>query len=367
MVVALGALKRRAEPDRSGGVHAIDHLIEAAFLRFGARLDVGRGAAVEAGGDAGRLAGVGQEISRDLGNRKRVERHVGIQRGDHPVTIGPQRSQIVALVAVGIGIAGQIEPHAGPADAKLLAGKQPVDQPLVGIRRGVAEEGRHSLGTRRKPSEVEGEAADQRFRRGGWRKYQPLLGMPRSHPAINHRVAGLHPGGSVDVRRLVSHGGDIGPVRCVGRRGPVGSGGDPCLQEGDLRFCDAVAHRGHRLVVFACKANATEQLALGTTASHESRPGVTTGDGGRTAVEPQPRLLPLRSVALDAVPPEHGNRLGCCSLRILPSGSADDRTCREAEDENLRNEPHGTACHTSVSLTAADLLLRSTPCRSAHT
>ena len=69
-------------------------------------------------------------------------------RGDHPL--------------VDVGVAQDVEPVPAVADAVLLAGEQPVDHLLVGVRRLVAEE-RVLLGERRREADqVEGDAAEQR-------------------------------------------------------------------------------------------------------------------------------------------------------------------------------------------------------------
>jgi len=119
VVVALAAFHGRAEPDGAGRIHAVEHLVDAGLFRLAAGLDVRGRRAVEAGGDAGRLIRLGEQIAGDLLEREPVERHVGVQGPNDPIAIGPDFAEVVALETVRIGIAGQVEPGASPALAEL--------------------------------------------------------------------------------------------------------------------------------------------------------------------------------------------------------------------------------------------------------
>ena len=68
---------------------------------------------------------------------------------------------LVLLEAVGVGIAGGVEPVPSPALAVVRAGQEPVDQLLVGVGASVGEEGVDLLGRRREADEVEAQAADE--------------------------------------------------------------------------------------------------------------------------------------------------------------------------------------------------------------
>ena len=105
---------------------------------------------------------LGQQVAGELLDGELVERHVGVERLDHPVAVRPDRPRAVLLVAVGVGVAGQVEPAPGPALAVVRRGEQPVDQLLVGVRRRVVDErvdlrrasaaGRSGRGRRRRTS-----------------------------------------------------------------------------------------------------------------------------------------------------------------------------------------------------------------------
>ena len=124
MIVALGAFQRRAEPDGTGGVDAVDDLIDAAFFGLGTGFNIGRRAAVEAGGDDLSRGGIRQEVAGDLLQRELIEGHVRVQGVDHPVAVGPDLAEVIALKAVGVRVACEVQPRARPAHAELLGCQQ---------------------------------------------------------------------------------------------------------------------------------------------------------------------------------------------------------------------------------------------------
>src|SRR5262249_41175169 len=58
-------------------------------------------------------------------------------------------------------VPGEVEPVPAPSLAVVRAGQEPVDQPLVGVRRAVGEEGLDLFGRRRQAGHVERHPADQ--------------------------------------------------------------------------------------------------------------------------------------------------------------------------------------------------------------
>ena len=163
MVVALRALKRRAQPDRPSRIHPVKDLVDPTLLWIGACLNIGRSTAMKPGGNSGRLIGLRQEISRQLLDGELVERQIGIQGSDHPVAIGPEAAEVIPLITMRVSVAGQIEPHAGPTNPELVATEQPVDQPLVSIGIWLGKECCPLLQTRRQPCQVKGNPPQQLF------------------------------------------------------------------------------------------------------------------------------------------------------------------------------------------------------------
>ena len=115
MVVALGTGHGEAKPGGARRVDPVEEVVEPLFLGDRAPLAVQEMVAVEAAGDllieSGLLSGRRrQEISRQLLAGKTIERHVGIEGLHHPVTPDPLPGVAVLLEAIGVGVAGGIEP-----------------------------------------------------------------------------------------------------------------------------------------------------------------------------------------------------------------------------------------------------------------
>ena len=131
--------------------------------------------AVEAGGDLLVERRVRQQVAGELLDRELVERHVAVEGVDHPVAPAPHRPVAVALVAVGVGVAGARRASGRHALAVARRGEQAIDHLLVGVRRLVREEGIDLRGRRRQAGQVERDAADQRRPVGLGRRRQPFL------------------------------------------------------------------------------------------------------------------------------------------------------------------------------------------------
>ena len=78
--------------------------------------------------------GPGQQVAGQLPGDELVVRQIGVEGLDDPVAPGPHGAIDVGLVAVGVGVAGQVEPVDGHALAEPGRGQQAVDQALVGVR-----------------------------------------------------------------------------------------------------------------------------------------------------------------------------------------------------------------------------------------
>ena len=75
--------------------------------------------------------GARQEVAGDLVDHEAVERLVAVEGGDDPVAPGPHGPGEVVLKAVGVGVAGAVEPvHRHPL-AVVRRGEQAVDQCFV--------------------------------------------------------------------------------------------------------------------------------------------------------------------------------------------------------------------------------------------
>ncbi len=128
MVVAAGTTHRQAEEDRPD---AAGHLVEKFVADF-ERIDisghlVNRTTTVEPGRDEQmrRVApAAGQQIARQLLGEEAIVWLVGIESANDPVAVAPGLGPLgVAFIAVGLGVAGHVEPVLCPALAVVRRGK----------------------------------------------------------------------------------------------------------------------------------------------------------------------------------------------------------------------------------------------------
>ena len=113
VVVAAGAPQGQAHPDGAGGRHPVDAVLGEELVDHDAALAVQAVVAVERGGDALVEGGAGQHVARKLLDGELVERHVVVVGVDDPVAPAPHRPLAVGLIAVGVGVAGGVEPLDG--------------------------------------------------------------------------------------------------------------------------------------------------------------------------------------------------------------------------------------------------------------
>ena len=185
VIVAVGAGEGEAEEGRSGRVDEVGHEFVARsffLLKNGGGAVVGAGAE-EAGGDElvglrGRARRAGKEfVAGELFADELVVGLVLVEGADDVVAVTPHLgAELVALVAVGVGVAHDVEPVPRPPLAVARVGEERVHKLLVGARRAVVDEGEHFLGRWRQADEIEAEAADQRAAVGLGREGELLLG-----------------------------------------------------------------------------------------------------------------------------------------------------------------------------------------------
>ena len=113
------------------------------------------------------LAG-GELVGRELELEEAVVGQVAVEGGDDPVAVGVGVGVAALLledVALGVGVACDVEPVASPAFAEGRRGQQPIDEFLDRLRVAVLRE-RFDLGSRRRePPEREVEPAGEDFAR----------------------------------------------------------------------------------------------------------------------------------------------------------------------------------------------------------
>ena len=146
---------------------------------------------MEAGGDQLIDGRVRQQVAGDLLDRELVERHVAIQRIDHPVAILPHLARRVDGVAVGIGVARHIEPVAAPALAVVRRSEQSVDHALIGVGPRVGKEVANLARRRDEAGQIEADPAQQRLLGRLGRRLQMLFLQTRQDEGVD-RIP--HPG-----------------------------------------------------------------------------------------------------------------------------------------------------------------------------
>ena len=244
VIVALGASGGESEPGGGDGVDAIDGAVEAVFGARDAGFAVVERHAVEAGGDALFEGRVGEQVAGDLFDGELIEGQVSVQGVDHPMAIAPgPGTRQVLLEAVGIGIAGQVEPGARPAFAIVGRGEELVD-PLFVV--GVALVLGDLVAGGRQSAKIERKAAEENERIGFGRGRDLLLGEARADIVVNRMGGGA--GGGLG-------GGDglEGPVGCRFLRRQINSrpgrkvdaGVDPLFKGRDFSAAEARSGRRH--------------------------------------------------------------------------------------------------------------------------
>ena len=131
VVVAARALDGEAQNSASdGGDHVVQILVAEFGIVFFAEAHLGV-IAQEAGGDQAVVGHLRQFVSRQLFAEESVVRLVLIERADDVIAIAPGVGAVeIMFEAVGVGIAGNVEPVTSPALAVLGRTEQAVDQPL---------------------------------------------------------------------------------------------------------------------------------------------------------------------------------------------------------------------------------------------
>jgi len=100
-----------------------------------------------------------EQVAGELFDDELVKGEVAIEGVDDPLAIFPDGPGFVPGAAVGVGVAGLIEPVAGPAFAELGRGEEAVDDGFVGL--GFDGVGREAGEIERDAAEL-GEAAGRR-------------------------------------------------------------------------------------------------------------------------------------------------------------------------------------------------------------
>ncbi len=145
---------------------------------------------IAASADLSRLRGPGlaKLIGGELLADELIVGQVVVEGRDHVVAIGVGIRIAAVLgedVALGVGVAGHVEPVPAPALAVGGRGQQAIDHLGVGVGRGVVFERFDLVGRGRQAGQVECRAAQQRAPIGPRRGTQFVVFQPRENEAID--------------------------------------------------------------------------------------------------------------------------------------------------------------------------------------
>ena len=141
--VAFSAIQCEAKPRGAHRRDAILHRLHAILFFIATALVVQLGVAVEAGGDLLGQRWLRQEIAGELIDGELVEGLVPVEGIDDPFTVRPDGTRQIHLIAVGVGVARQIQPAPCHVLAVVRRREQSVHQLFVGLRRRVLHERLH--------------------------------------------------------------------------------------------------------------------------------------------------------------------------------------------------------------------------------
>ena len=293
MPVALHALEGDAEERLPGRRDAVEHRGHAELLVVGAAFGVRQRVAVERGREAVGVDRVRHHVARKQPHRELVVRHVGVERVDHPVAPRPDVAAIVLLVALRVGVAPEVHPHAREAFAIRGAREQCVDEPLVRIGPRVGEKRLAQRLVGRQPREVERHAPRERRAVGLGRRRKPSGLEPREHEAVERP---RDPRRTPDRRHRGLASRQERPVRA-----PRGALFDPALDHAHFRRRQRRPLGRHAAVrVVACDAR--KELARGgVPRRHRGPPALERRRHARMIGEVEPGHLADAAVAAEAL------------------------------------------------------------------
>ena len=90
-----------------------------------------------------------QHVAGKLLDRKLVERHVGSDRVDDPIAVGPNGSLAIFFVAVRVAVPGEVQPRPREPFGVVCAGQQSIDDLPIRLRAFVGQKLLDFCGRRR--------------------------------------------------------------------------------------------------------------------------------------------------------------------------------------------------------------------------
>ena len=134
MIVAAGATQREAKECHARCIDAVYDGFDSVLLEIDAALEIQQRVAVKARRHDLVVGGIRQHVPGDLLDDKLVERQVAVQGANQPFAVHPNLALAVGVVAVGVGVARQVEPVTAPAFSVVRRFEQVADDLLIGVR-----------------------------------------------------------------------------------------------------------------------------------------------------------------------------------------------------------------------------------------
>ena len=230
VVVATGALHRHPEERAGQGVDAVGVVLDAEFLLHAAALVGLAMQPVERRGETLLSRRVRQQVAGDLPEDEIVDAHVAVEGADDPVTPGPEMVEPVGLIAVGVRIARDVEPVDGHAFTVGRRGEQSIHEPLISLRRAVADVSVNFFDRGWKADQIERQPANKMFPVGLGRRLQSLALQPGKHKTVDVVVRPLrvvhtrerHVADRNERPMFLPLGALLDPAAGDGQREPVG-------------------------------------------------------------------------------------------------------------------------------------------------
>src|SRR5581483_2019020 len=123
------------------GIGPVHYLFDAELLGIRAAFAVGQRIAMKAGRDSLIDGWMRKQVAGHLLDRELIERHVPVERVNHPIAIAPcPRPKLILPEAVAIGEAGLVQPMPRPLFAVMRRTQQPLNEPFVTPRRIIRKE-----------------------------------------------------------------------------------------------------------------------------------------------------------------------------------------------------------------------------------
>ena len=163
MIVASGAGNCQSEENGSQGINPIRDVFGLPFFGNGSGFGIDTMIAAESSGDLLVQGGIGKHVACELIRDESVVRKIVVESADQPIPPDPLIAVAVILIAIGIGVAGGLQPRGSHVFAIAWRGEKAVDEFLVGLWRGIGKESGNFLRGSGKAGEVEADPADECF------------------------------------------------------------------------------------------------------------------------------------------------------------------------------------------------------------